>query len=193
MIKLSYADEVRFWLRVEQWDVCWNWIGSTQDNGYGRFAANGERYMAHRVAYVLIKGQIPDELDIHHVCGNIRCCNPAHLEPLDRKTHLADRTEAGVAYINRHKTQCVHGHPFTEENTYWHEGHRQCKICRQRRLRKFQESKATREGRVMQVQVGKRTHCPKGHPYDEGNTLHYAGRRVCRACRSISRKHPATG
>lgn len=188
MIKLSYFDEVRFWLQVEQWGVCWIWTGSMQGNGYGRFAANSERYMAHRVAYSLVKGPIPDKLDIHHTCGNTLCCNPAHLQPLDRKTHLADNTEAGVAYINKHKTQCSNGHPFTEENTYWHEGHRQCKICKRKRLREFQENKAAREGRVMQIQVGKRTHCPKGHPYDEANTLHYRGRRVCKACQTITRR-----
>ena len=27
-----------------------------------------------------------------------------------------------------------------------------------------------------------KTHCPRGHPYDEQNTRHAAGRRHCRAC-----------
>lgn len=27
-----------------------------------------------------------------------------------------------------------------------------------------------------------KTHCPKGHPYDERNTLRYYGRRRCRTC-----------
>lgn len=28
-----------------------------------------------------------------------------------------------------------------------------------------------------------KTHCPKGHPYDEANTYHYKGGRGCRECR----------
>lgn len=36
-------------------------------------------YRAHRVAYILTKGDIPDGLLILHSCGNRRCCNPAHL------------------------------------------------------------------------------------------------------------------
>lgn len=27
-----------------------------------------------------------------------------------------------------------------------------------------------------------KTHCPKGHPYDEANTRHYRGGRLCRRC-----------
>lgn len=30
--------------------------------------------------------------------------------------------------------------------------------------------------------TARRTHCPQGHPYDEANTRHYAGRRYCKAC-----------
>lgn len=30
-----------------------------------------------------------------------------------------------------------------------------------------------------------KTHCPQGHPYDEENTWHHAGKRHCRACRRI--------
>lgn len=32
---------------------------------------------------------------------------------------------------------------------------------------------------------GQKTHCPRKHPYDEANTKHYRGRRVCLACRDI--------
>lgn len=36
-----------------------------------------------------------------------------------------------------------------------------------------------------------KTHCPKGHPYDEGNTYHLpSGGRACRTCkRENARKH----
>jgi len=32
------------------------------------------------------------------------------------------------------------------------------------------------------------THCPKGHPYDEINTKHKHGRRICRECRRIAKR-----
>lgn len=35
-----------------------------------------------------------------------------------------------------------------------------------------------------------RTHCPKGHAYDDANTLHRGGRRFCRECqREYQRSH----
>lgn len=30
--------------------------------------------------------------------------------------------------------------------------------------------------------TARRTHCPRGHEYDEANTRNYAGRRYCKAC-----------
>jgi WhiB family redox-sensing transcriptional regulator len=32
--------------------------------------------------------------------------------------------------------------------------------------------------------ASRRTHCPAGHPYDEGNTRRYGTRRVCRTCQA---------
>jgi hypothetical protein len=33
-----------------------------------------------------------------------------------------------------------------------------------------------------------KTHCPRGHEYSEKNTLHFAGRRMCKACRKLRRE-----
>ncbi len=35
----------------------------------------------------------------------------------------------GPPAINARKTECIHGHPFTTANTYWHRGWRQCRTC----------------------------------------------------------------
>ncbi len=32
------------------------------------------------------------------------------------------------------------------------------------------------------------THCPKGHAYDEKNTIHYRGERRCRECKNLNGK-----
>lgn len=58
---------------------CWEWIGARHRKGYGKIVgAQGTQY-AHRVAWVLKHGPIPDELMVLHRCDNPRCCNPAHL------------------------------------------------------------------------------------------------------------------
>lgn len=33
-----------------------------------------------------------------------------------------------------------------------------------------------------------RTECPHGHPYDEVNTYHWKGRRLCKSCRSTYKR-----
>lgn len=78
-----------FWAKVEIGGtaMCWIWHGQ-KVNGYGRF--RGER--AHRYAYQLHRGAIPDGLMIRHMCGNKRCVNPDHLEP----GTMADNAQDGI-------------------------------------------------------------------------------------------------
>jgi hypothetical protein len=57
--------------------VCWSMIGHKR---YGSVRAGGEMHAAHRVAYHIAKGPIPDGHHIAHLCDNPRCINPLHLE-----------------------------------------------------------------------------------------------------------------
>ena len=77
--KPEYAD--RFWAKVlrSAADACWPWIGALNGWGYGYFRIGDMLYRAHRVAYTLTKGAIPEEALILHSRDNRRCCNPAHL------------------------------------------------------------------------------------------------------------------
>lgn len=60
---------------------CWDFQGSLDQKGYGRFAHLGRTSaMAHRVAYEIFIGVIPEGLHVDHLCSNRRCVNPAHLE-----------------------------------------------------------------------------------------------------------------
>lgn len=70
---------------------CHMWIGSVMANGYGRFGF-GPRDVrfAHRVAYELANGPIPDEAVICHRCDVPRCVNPAHLFVGSMKDNVRD-------------------------------------------------------------------------------------------------------
>jgi late competence protein required for DNA uptake (superfamily II DNA/RNA helicase) len=73
-------------------------------------------------------------MQIDHLCRNRRCVNPDHLEVVTAQMNTL-RGET-LAAANAAKTQCDHGHEFTEENTYAYRGHRHCRECRRMGNRK---------------------------------------------------------
>ncbi len=85
----SYSFYFRFWKHVLLGDAlgdgCWDWQG-LRVRGYGvmHCTVNSRKttIRAHRYAYELIVGPIPEGLTIDHLCRNPACVNPAHLEPV---------------------------------------------------------------------------------------------------------------
>jgi len=76
----SEANVLNFWTRVRLDGGCWTWVGATNDGNYGHFSYAGRNWLAHRFAYQMLVGPIPEGLTIDHLCRNRRCVNPAHLE-----------------------------------------------------------------------------------------------------------------
>ena len=122
--------EERFWSQVDKEAAlgCWVWTGGKLASGYGSVALDGTRFVTHRVVWEMLRGPIPDGLQIDHLCRNRACCNPDHLEPVEQKTNLL----RGVSQpaINARKTHCIRGHEFTPENTYRRPGCPQARNCR---------------------------------------------------------------
>lgn len=132
--------ESRFWSKVEKSDGCWLWRGakykanykhSTRYYGKFYFQENGKRYdiTAHRMAYRLTHGDIPDCLVIDHLCRNTLCVNPDHLEAVTQSVNLG-RGET-VNATNKAKTHCVNGHEFTPENTFYVTTRPTTRVCRE--------------------------------------------------------------
>ena len=118
---------------IQREDGCWNWIGPLDHEGYGRFSMFGKRWRAHRVAFHISKGDIPDGLALDHLCRNHRCVNPGHLEAVTWTENM--RRGTGASARNIGKTHCPRGHAFTSDNTYIQlrasgRSKRSCLICR---------------------------------------------------------------
>lgn len=89
--------------RIEKWTIpepnsgCLLWFGATTKKGYGLVGIGGRKgksIYAHRLAYTIAKGAIPEGLSILHRCDNRCCCNPDHLfvgSPADNTNDMINK------------------------------------------------------------------------------------------------------
>ncbi len=68
-----------FWDKVNKSGECWEWTLFRMPKGYGQVTVKGEKWLAHRYAYFLAYGEIPEGMQVLHECDNPPCCRPAHL------------------------------------------------------------------------------------------------------------------
>lgn len=78
-------------------DGCWEWQGSTR-RGYGMIKVQGRTVSAHRYAFELFVGPIPDDKPhLLHSCHNPRCVNPDHLSAGTHAENMQQKAETGRA------------------------------------------------------------------------------------------------
>lgn len=124
------------WARIDYAGAggCWLWQGSIHKRtGYGYVYHAGKWQLVHRVVWALLRGAIPQGLELDHGCRVRHCCNPNHLEPVTRKVNIR-RGETGKWTRARLTGACKWGHAFTPGNTYTaKDGTRACRACHARR------------------------------------------------------------
>lgn len=132
---------------------CWPWTAHVGSRGYGTMDVDGATRLAHRVVYELIKGPIPQGMELDHRCHSDsdcrqgkdcphrRCVNPDHMEPVTTRVNIL-RSRNPMAE-NARKTHCVRGHPFSPENTRIRRGtragHRVCRLCNAEDQRQYKQ------------------------------------------------------
>ena len=191
---------------------CWQWTGAKAAHGYGQLSFFGRCMMAHRISYRHFVGEIPEGYDINHKCENKSCVNPAHIEPMTRKDHLA--LHIGKECVHGFKPKkrcekckeekkaeslrlkmlkypylkdgtCPHGHPIPEENPRVTGTQWHCVICSRESNKRYRE----------EVKAGKKKPrnttglvCRRGHPKEGANALWVCGILRCRQCDRASQE-----
>jgi len=122
--------EAHFWSRVQipaSVFSCWEWQKTITPKGYGQYRLNEKRVFAHRFAYELSFGSIPDDLELDHLCRNRSCVNPLHLEAVSQYENGVTRS---IRFAGEHRELCPKGHKLTQKNTYKSKtGFLVCKEC----------------------------------------------------------------
>lgn len=130
---LKATAEDRFWAKVTKTTGCWEWAAAKDHDGYGRFWCGGKMGPAHRFAYELLVGPVPEGLELDHLCRNPGCVNPVHLEAVTHRVNIL--RGGGPLAQQARQTHCKRGHEMAGENLYEERGHRHCLACDRDRQR----------------------------------------------------------
>lgn len=124
-------------------DHHWFWHGAIDSNGYGTLRVGGHTWKAHRLIYWLVKGPIPPELELDHLCRWSHCVRPDCLQPVTHRENVR-RGIAGAVNQARYagRTHCKVGHLLTERSQYvglTEQGglRRRCRICCAQQAREY--------------------------------------------------------
>lgn len=79
MVTVADRSAVARRIEIDKTTGCWLWQGAIKSNGYGHLNIDGRTVGAHRVAYELHVGPVPEGMRVLHSCDVRRCVNPDHL------------------------------------------------------------------------------------------------------------------
>ena len=94
---ITDKDTGRFWDKVnaQGTEQCWVWGASVGKTGYGQFKLGRKVHRAHRVAWMLEYGTIPEGMYVLHRCDNPSCVNPRHLFLGNQQDNMDDMCSKG--------------------------------------------------------------------------------------------------
>jgi len=95
--RLTPAERLVHYTRIDPLSGCHIWHGSINHAGYGKLNVRNKSLAAHRLAWSLKHGPIPEGMILCHRCDVRRCCNPDHLVLGTRGDNMADHKAKRLA------------------------------------------------------------------------------------------------
>lgn len=118
---------------------CWLYARAMTKNGYGLAWDGSKMVYAHRLMYEYYKGEIPEGLEIDHLCRVRSCINPEHLEAVTRRINtLRGLGPTMLRQRQLSKTHCPRGHKYDYFLNRGN-GERGCLTCRRQASRRYRE------------------------------------------------------
>lgn len=132
MNEISSKEAARFASKHRLVGDCYVWQGPLDRDGYGTFHFRRKGRRAHRVAWFMTRGPIPEGMVINHICKNRACVNVQHLQMVTaRENSLQD--SVSPAAVNARKTHCKNGHPLDRK----YGKQRYCSVCEREKSRRL--------------------------------------------------------
>lgn len=133
----------RFWAKTRTEGECLVWTGYTTEKGYGKFNIGGRILRAHRVSLVAATGaDIPEGLEVDHLCAVRACVRPDHLEAVRHRENLSrGESISGPSLRAEASGVCSQGH---DREVFWRlrgDGNGYCRRCRSDRARERQRER----------------------------------------------------
>jgi hypothetical protein len=94
-MRLTVAGRLQKYSRLNSDTGCVEWVGSRNTGGYGHLMVHGKLRTAHRVAFEIAHGPLPEGAHVLHRCDNPSCINPEHLFLGTHCENMADMKTKG--------------------------------------------------------------------------------------------------
>lgn len=92
--KIELQNQIKSKVKIDK-SGCWNWQGYKTKKGYGTLPILRKPVKAHRISYLVFRGEIPNDLFVCHKCDNPSCVNPDHLFIGSNSDNMKDAQEKG--------------------------------------------------------------------------------------------------
>ena len=102
---------------------CQLWQGGKTGRGYGQLMYDGKLWYAHRLAWTMANGPIPDGQWVLHKCDVPHCVNPGHLFLGNNADNMADKVSKGRnPHGEGHVRSKLTDHIVLEARELWRSG-----------------------------------------------------------------------